>query len=59
MYFVSIACDFSDIFSEDLFDLPPSREVEFSIDLCPDTVPRSKAPYQMSPAELRKLKKQV
>ena len=57
VYYVPIVCDFSDIFSEDLLGLPPPREVEFSIDLYPDVVPRSKAPYQMSPAELRKLKK--
>ena len=59
MYSVPVACEFSDVFPEDLPGLPPPREVEFSIDLCPDAVPRSKAPYRMSPAELRELKKQV
>ena len=59
VYSVPIACDFSNIFSEDLPSFPPPREVEFSINLCPDVVPRSKAPYRMSPIELRELKKQV
>ena len=59
VYFVPIACEFPNIFSEDLSDLPPRREVEFSIDLCLDVVPRSKASYWMSPTELRELKKQV
>ena len=57
MYSVPVACEFPDVFPEDLPDLPPPREVEFSIDLCPDAVLHSKAPYQMSPAELRELKK--
>ena len=59
MYSVPVACEFPDVFLEDLTGLPPLREVEFSINLCPDAVPRSKAPYRMSPAELRELKKQV
>ena len=57
MYYVPIACDFFDIFPENLPGLPPPHEVEFTIDLCPDAVPRSKAPYQISPTELRELKK--
>ena len=59
VYSVPIVCDFSDVFPEDLLGLPPPCEVEFSIDLCPDVVPHSKAPYQMSPVELLELKKQV
>ena len=57
VYSVLIICDFFDVFPEDLPDLPPPREVEFTIDLYPDVVPRSKALYQMSPIELRELKK--
>ena len=57
VYFVPVACEFPDVFLKDLPSLPPPREVEFSIDLCSDVVPRSKAPYQMSPAKLRELKK--
>ena len=59
MYSVPIACEFPDVFPEDLPNLPPPREVEFSIDLCSNAVPHSKAPYQMSSTELHELKKQV
>ena len=57
VYTVPVVCEFPDVFPEDLPDLPPPHEVEFPIDLCPDAVPRSKAPYRMSPAELHELKK--
>jgi len=36
--------------------LPPSREVEFSIDLVPGIGPVSMALYRMAPAELVELK---
>ena len=49
VYSVPIACEFLDVFPEDLLGLPPPREVEFSIDLCPDAVPRFKAPYRILP----------
>ena len=57
VYSVPIAYDFLDVFPEDLPSLPPPHEVEFTINLYPDVVPHSKAPYQMSLAELRELKK--
>ena len=57
VYSMPVVCEFPDVFPEDLPSLPPPREVEFSIDLCPDAVPRSKASYRMSPVELRELKK--
>ncbi|GAU10407.1 hypothetical protein TSUD_417730 [Trifolium subterraneum] len=37
--------EFSDVFPEDVSDLPPEREVEFGIDLVPGTSPISMAPY--------------
>jgi len=48
--------EFSDVFPEDVPGLPPSREVEFSIDLVPGGGPVSMAPYRMAPAELVELK---
>ncbi|XP_057506527.1 uncharacterized protein LOC130789722 [Actinidia eriantha] len=51
-----IVSEFSDVFLEDLYDLPPKREVEFSIELLPGTAPISMPPYQFAPAELRELK---
>ena len=39
--------------------LPPDREIEFSIDLLPGSGPISKAPYRMTPAEMKELKEQL
>ena len=51
--------DFSKVFPEDIFGLPPEREIEFSIDLVSGAGPISIAPYRMSPIELAELKKQL
>ncbi|XP_038711792.1 uncharacterized protein LOC120005987 [Tripterygium wilfordii] len=48
--------EFMDVFPEDFLGLPPRREIEFVIDLLPDTKPISIASYHMAPAELRELK---
>ena len=56
---IPIVQDFGDVFPEEVPGLPPSREVEFSIDLVPGTGPLSMAPYRMAPAELVELKKQI
>ncbi|XP_049374045.1 uncharacterized protein LOC125839117 [Solanum verrucosum] len=46
-------------FPEDLPGLPPEPEIEFGIDVIPDTQPISIPPYRMASAELRELKKQL
>ncbi|KAA0045453.1 ty3-gypsy retrotransposon protein [Cucumis melo var. makuwa] len=51
--------DYPDVFPEELSGLPPRREVEFAIELEPGTVPISRAPYRMAPAELKELKVQL
>ncbi|KAK2452132.1 hypothetical protein QL285_011125 [Trifolium repens] len=51
--------EFPDVFPEDVSDMPPEREVEFTIDLVPGTSPISMAPYRMSASELSELKKQL
>ncbi|KAA0053234.1 DNA/RNA polymerases superfamily protein [Cucumis melo var. makuwa] len=51
--------DYSDVFPEELPGLPPHREVEFAIELESGTVPISRAPYRMAPAELKELKVQL
>ncbi|KAL0549215.1 hypothetical protein IC582_013696 [Cucumis melo] len=51
--------DYPDVFPEELPGLPPHREVEFAIELEPGTVPISRAPYRMDPAELKELKVQL
>ncbi|GKG07777.1 hypothetical protein Tco_0330746, partial [Tanacetum coccineum] len=39
------ARDFPDVFPEDLPGLPPTRQVEFQIDLIPGAAPVARAPY--------------
>ncbi|KAA0067347.1 ty3-gypsy retrotransposon protein [Cucumis melo var. makuwa] len=51
--------DYSDVFLEELPELPLHIEIEFAIKLEPGTVPISRAPYRMAPAELKKLKVQL
>ncbi|KAA0040695.1 pol protein [Cucumis melo var. makuwa] len=51
--------DYPDVFPDELPGLPPHREVEFAIELEPGTVPISRAPYRMAPAELKELKVQL
>src|SRR4030042_245803 len=54
-----VVCDFPEVFPDEIPDVPPEREVEFSIDLVPGTKPVSMAPYRMSASELAELKKQL
>ena len=54
---IPVMHEFEDVFLEEVPGLPPSREVEFSIDLVPSTSPVLMAPYRMALAELVELKK--
>ena len=56
---VPVVRDFPDVFPGDLPGLPPEREIDFPIDLVPDTAPISLPPYKMAPAELKELKTQL
>jgi hypothetical protein len=47
---------FPDVFPDDLPGMPPERAIEFKIELQPGTAPIAKAPYKMSPVEMRELK---
>jgi hypothetical protein len=51
--------DFRDVFVDEIPELPPRREIDFSIDLLPGSTPISKAPYRMSLSELIELKIQL
>nr|GEV89139.1 reverse transcriptase domain-containing protein [Tanacetum cinerariifolium] len=42
-------------FPDDLPGLPPSRQVEFRIDLVPRAAPVARAPYRLAPSEMREL----
>jgi hypothetical protein len=56
---IRVVRDFPDVFPEELPGMPPDREVEFVINLLPETAPNSKRPYMMSVEELKGLKKQL
>ncbi|KAK8916356.1 hypothetical protein KSP39_PZI022892 [Platanthera zijinensis] len=56
---VPVVCDFLEVFPEELPGLPPSRDVEFTIDLVEGAKPVAKAPYRMAPKELAELKSQL
>ncbi|WVZ84710.1 hypothetical protein U9M48_031705 [Paspalum notatum var. saurae] len=56
---IPVACEYPDVFPEELPGLPPDRDVEFRIDLVPGTTPVSKRPYRMVPDELKELKTQL
>ncbi|WVZ80614.1 hypothetical protein U9M48_028073 [Paspalum notatum var. saurae] len=56
---IPVACEYPDVFPEELPRLPPDRDVEFRIDLIPGTTPVSKRPYRMAPDELKELKTQL
>jgi hypothetical protein len=56
---IPVVCEFPDVFPEDLPGLPPERDVEFVIELKPDTAPISRRSYRMPPNELAELKIQL
>ncbi|GJS11392.1 hypothetical protein Tco_0368188 [Tanacetum coccineum] len=45
-------------FPEDLPGLPPTRQVEFQIDLIPGAAPVAWAPYRLAPSEMKELSEQ-
>lgn len=51
--------EYLDIFLEELLGLPPNKEIEFAIELVPNTAPTSKAPYRIVPTKLKELKEQL
>jgi hypothetical protein len=56
---IPVACEFPDVFPEDLSGMPPDRDVEFVTELQPGTTPISRRPYKMTPKKLAELKVQL
>ncbi|GKA95212.1 putative reverse transcriptase domain-containing protein [Tanacetum coccineum] len=56
---VPIVRDFPVVFPEDLSGLPPTRQVEFQIDLIPYAAPVARAPYRLAPSEMKELSEQL
>ncbi|GJR05358.1 putative reverse transcriptase domain-containing protein [Tanacetum coccineum] len=44
---------------EDLLGLPPTRQVEFQIDLIPGAAPVARAPYRLAPSKMKELSDQL
>ncbi|GKE68526.1 putative reverse transcriptase domain-containing protein, partial [Tanacetum coccineum] len=51
--------DFLKVLPEDLPGLPPTRQVEFRIDLVPGAEPVARAPYRLAPSEMEELSTQL
>ncbi|GJY18340.1 putative reverse transcriptase domain-containing protein [Tanacetum coccineum] len=56
---VPIVKDFPEVFPEDLPGIPPTRQVEFQIDLVPGVAPVARAPYRLAPSEMKELAEQL
>ncbi|GKC03647.1 putative reverse transcriptase domain-containing protein, partial [Tanacetum coccineum] len=56
---VPIVQDFPKVFPEDLPGLPLTRQVEFQIDLIPGAAPVARAPYRLTPSEMKELSEKL
>ncbi|GKF43797.1 hypothetical protein Tco_0130349, partial [Tanacetum coccineum] len=54
-----IVREFPEVFPKDLPGLPPTRQVEFQIDLVPGAAPVAWAPYRLAPSEMKELSEQL
>nr|GEY23039.1 putative reverse transcriptase domain-containing protein [Tanacetum cinerariifolium] len=51
--------DILEVFPKDFPGLPPTRQIEFQIDLDPDDTPVARALYRLAPSELQELSTQL
>jgi hypothetical protein len=56
---IHVIREFPDVFPDDLPEMPSERVIEFKIELQSGTAPIAKAPYKMSPVEMKELKIQL
>ncbi|GJX41344.1 putative reverse transcriptase domain-containing protein [Tanacetum coccineum] len=56
---VPVVQEFPEVFPEDLPGIPPTRQVEFQIDLVPGATPVARAPYRLAPSEMKELAEQL
>ncbi|GKD75343.1 hypothetical protein Tco_1333625, partial [Tanacetum coccineum] len=56
---VPIVRDFPKVFPKEFSGLPPTRQVEFQIDLMPGAAPVAGAPYRLAPSEMKELSEQA
>nr|GEY26864.1 retrotransposon protein, putative, Ty3-gypsy subclass [Tanacetum cinerariifolium] len=51
--------EFPEVFPKDLPGIPPTRQVEFRIDLIPGAAPVARAPYRLAPSKMKELAEQL
>jgi hypothetical protein len=56
---VPVVNEFPDVFPEEVPGMPPDGDIEFVIELKPNTAPTYKTPYRMATPELAELKEHV
>ncbi|GJV95998.1 putative reverse transcriptase domain-containing protein [Tanacetum coccineum] len=56
---VPVVQEFPEVFLEDLPGIPPTRQVEFRIDLVPSATPVERAPYRLASYEMKELAEQL
>ncbi|GJU49718.1 reverse transcriptase domain-containing protein [Tanacetum coccineum] len=56
---VPVVRDFPEVFPEEFLGLPPTRQVEFHIELIPGAAPVTRAPYRLAPVEMKELAEQL
>ena len=54
-----VVCEYEDVFLNKLSGLPPQRDVDFCIELHPDTYSISMTLHRMTPVELQELRVQI
>ena len=47
-----VVCEYEDVFPDEIPGLPPYKDVDFTIELHPGTLPFSMTPYKMARVEL-------
>nr|XP_033516007.1 uncharacterized protein LOC117280399 [Nicotiana tomentosiformis] len=56
---IPVVRDFTNVFPADVPSIPPDRDVDFCVDLVPDTQPISISPHHMAPIELKEMKERL
>nr|GEY47762.1 putative reverse transcriptase domain, ribonuclease H-like domain, aspartic peptidase domain protein [Tanacetum cinerariifolium] len=56
---IVVVRNFPKVFSDNLSGLPPTREIEFCIELIPRVIPVTKSPYRLAPSEMEELSGQL
>nr|GEY83588.1 putative reverse transcriptase domain-containing protein [Tanacetum cinerariifolium] len=56
---IVVVRDFPEVFLDDLYGLPPIREIKFRIELIPGAVSVAKSPYRLAPSKLEELSGQL